>query len=55
MYDDFISFMQAEVLPRQAANPDHVRLDGDTTGGNRESAGTFSHDGSDWVVHADTH
>lgn len=55
MHSDFVSFMQAEVLPRQAANPDDIRLDGATTGGNREPAGRFQRHGVDWVVHADSH
>ena len=55
MHNDFLSFMHAEVLPRQAANPDHIRLDGATSGGNREIAGRFQHHGFDWIVHADTH
>jgi hypothetical protein len=55
VYDDFLSFMRAEVLPRQAANPDHIRLDGATTGGSRDVAGRFHHNGAVWVVHADTH
>ncbi len=55
VYDDFLSFMRAVVLPRQAANPDHIRLDGAKTGGNLEVAGRFRHRGRIWVVHADTH
>lgn len=55
MYDDFLSFMRAEVLPRRTANPDHIRLDGATTGGSREVAGRFRYHDLAWVVHADTH
>jgi len=55
IYQSFISFVEAVVLPRRAANPAHRRLDGQTTGGNRESSGRFKHRGSTWVVHADTH
>jgi hypothetical protein len=55
LYDDFLSFMRAEVLPRQATNPDHIRLDGATTGGSRDAAGRFRHHGVAWVVHEDTH
>lgn len=55
VYDDFLSFVRAEVLPRQAANPDHVRLDGTNTGGSRDVAGRFRHNDLAWVVHADTH
>jgi hypothetical protein len=55
VHDDFLSFMRAEVLLRQAANPDHIRLDGATTGGSRDVVGRFRHNGLSWVVHADTH
>src|SRR5262249_53650896 len=37
------------------ANPDHIRLDGERTGGSLEVAGRFRHQGRVWVVHADTH
>ncbi len=52
---DFIMFMQNVILPRQAQNPDHIRLDGQVSGGNRESAGRFQYDQIVWVVHKDTH
>ena len=55
VYDDFLSFVRVEVLPRRAANPDHIRLDGATTGGSRDVAGRFRHNDLGWVVHADTH
>ena len=55
VYDDFLSFMRAEVLPRRAANPDHIRLDGATTGGSRDVVGRFRHNDLAWVVHADRH
>jgi len=55
VYQDFVSFMSAEVLPKRAANPNHIRLDGRRTGGNRDSAGEFVHHSRRWVVHADTH
>ena len=54
-YPDFLTFMREVVLLRQAANPDHVRLDGAQTGGNREAVGRFLHRGREWVVHADTY
>jgi hypothetical protein len=55
VHDDFLSFMRAVVLPLQDVHPDHVRLDGETTGGSRVVAGRFLHNGQVWVVHADTH
>jgi hypothetical protein len=47
--------MEQVVLPRQAANPAHIRLDGQISGGNREPAGFFWHQGKLWRVHADSH
>ena len=55
VHENFQSFVAAVVSPRRAANPDHIRLDGMTTGGSREVAGLFRHRGSVWTVHADTH
>ena len=55
MHANFVSFMQAVVLPRRASHPDHLRLDGALTGGNREAAGEFQRNGIGWVVHSDTH
>ena len=55
MQSDFMLLMRAEVLPHRAANPDHVRLDGTLTGGNRKAAGRFQYQGIEWVVHADSH
>lgn len=54
-YDDFTSFMRAMVLPRRAANPEHVRLDGRLTGGSRRAFGRFRYNDASWVVHEDTH
>lgn len=55
MYDDFLSFVRAVVQPGLVANPTHVRLDGERTGGSREVAGKFQHRSRVWTVHADTH
>lgn len=51
----FAAFMEHVVLPRQAADPAQTRLDGRTSGGNREPAGFFFHQGRLWRVHADSH
>jgi hypothetical protein len=53
-YNSFLELMDKVILPRQAANPDHVRLDGKLGGGNREEAGRFLHHGKLWKIHADT-
>jgi hypothetical protein len=53
-YDSFVDFMEREALPRQAANPDHVRLDGQLSGGNPTEVCQFVHDGRLWRIHADT-
>lgn len=55
IHDDFVGFVKSVVLPNRNSNPSHVRLDGNSTGGNREIAGMFRHQGKIWKVHADTH
>ena len=47
--------MEQAVLPHEAALGDAKRLDGQPSGGNWDVFGVFVHDGSAWVVHADTH
>jgi hypothetical protein len=54
-YPSFGAFMEEIVLPLRAAYPSYERLDGQPTGGNRDSAGEFTHAGRMWRVHADTH
>ncbi|WPL17371.1 hypothetical protein Thiowin_02378 [Thiorhodovibrio winogradskyi] len=54
-HGSFAYFMEQVVLPQKAANPTHMRLDGQTSGGNREPAGFFQHQGKIWRVHADSH
>jgi hypothetical protein len=51
----FVEFMDSVVLPRRAAHPDHLRLDGKSSGSNKEVIGRFRHAGSIWRVHADSH
>lgn len=53
-YDSFIDFMEKEALRRQAANPDHVRLDGQLSGGNLAEFCQFVHLGRLWRINADT-
>lgn len=55
MYPNFIEFMKSVVLPRQAANPDHIRLDGARSGGNFDEAGRFQHRGQTRGVAEDSH
>lgn len=54
-HKSFSAFMEQVVLPRQVAAPEHIRLDGQTSGGNREPAGFFWHQERLWRVHADSH
>lgn len=54
-HPSYISFVENVVLPRRSKNPAHVRLDGQTTGGNRTTAGAFRGDGREWRVHEDSH
>ncbi len=55
VFGSFVEFMDAVVLPRRAAHPEHRRLDGQTFGSNREVIGRFRHAGSVWRVNADSH
>jgi hypothetical protein len=52
---NFVEFMNGVVIPAQNASPDHIRLDGNTSGGNRTVFGCFQHYGRTWKVHSDTH
>jgi hypothetical protein len=54
-HPSYISFVENVVLPGRSRNPAHLRLDGQTTGGNRTVAGTFRGDGREWRVHEDSH
>jgi len=54
IYDSFVAFMQIVVLPQRAANANHIRLDGETSGGNRTVAAMFRHHNKVWKVHADS-
>ena len=55
MYPSFVSLVEAVVLPARAASPSDLRLDGQRSGGNRDSFGEFQHGTRGWRVHADTH
>ncbi len=48
--------MEAVVIPRKALDPAKVRFDGwsPNSGGNREIAGRFRHQGKAWKMHSDT-
>jgi hypothetical protein len=54
IYENFVAFMDFVVIPQQAANPNHIRLDGETSGGIRAVAGMFRHHNKVWKVHADS-
>lgn len=54
-HKSFSAFMEQVVLPKLAADPAQTRLDGQTSGGNREPAGFFWHQNKLWRVHADSH
>ena len=43
------------IIPAQNANPNHKRLDGRTSGGNRNIFDCFQHYGRTWKMHSDTH
>lgn len=50
-HPSFSSFVEAQVLPLRH----QLRLDGATSGGNREVFGRFRRLGTTWKVHADSH
>jgi hypothetical protein len=54
-FSSFRDFVEQRVLPAQSDNPEHIRLDGRTSGGNREIFAKFRHRGKLWKVHSDTH
>ncbi|MEA2624389.1 MAG: hypothetical protein QOD06_434 [Candidatus Binatota bacterium] len=54
VHPSFVTFVERIVLPANAANPTHHRLDGGTRGGNRTVFGKFRHGQRIWKVHADT-
>lgn len=54
-FPDFKTFMEAAVLPRERELGHERRLDGQPSGGNFDIFGSFAHQGSVWLVHADTH
>jgi len=54
LYNSFTDWVVAEVLPLQRQNPTWHRLDGQSSGGNRNVVGKFRHANRTWVVHGDT-
>ena len=55
VFSSFAGFMDAVVLPRRAAHPDNLRLDGQRSGSNKDVIGRFRYAGSIWRVHGDSH
>lgn len=55
IYDDFGAFMRLKVIPRNQEHPNHIRLDGERTGGKRRAFGFFRYKGREWKVDEDTH
>lgn len=54
-FPDFKTFMEQAVLPRERELGQERRLDGEPSGGNFDVFGSFAHQGSLWLVYADTH
>lgn len=54
-FGSYEQFVGEVVLPRRRANPSHLRLDGEQSGGNWSVAGTFRHGAREWRVHEDSH
>lgn len=55
LYNDFCSFYREVVAPLKVTNPARKRLDGQSAGGSRDSAGEFIFGDRTWTVHTDTH
>ena len=55
VFNSFVEFMDAVVLPRRAEHPEHRRLDGQPSGSNQDVVGRFQHAGSTWYLNADSH
>lgn len=55
IYNSFERLMETEILPKRNSNPEDMRLDGLSSGGNREVAGRFRYDNKVWKVNADSH
>ena len=53
-HENFLAFMELMIIPQKIANPNNIRLDGRTSGGNRMVAGLFRHHNKIWKVHSDT-
>lgn len=54
IYESFKDLMELAILPQQATNPDHTRLDGEKMGPNGKAAFRFWHSGKAWQVNSDT-
>jgi len=55
IHSDFATFYRSVVLPLRTKHPAQKRLDGQSSGGSRESAGQFHYLNKVWTVHMDTH
>lgn len=55
IYNTFQDLTKSFILPRKNNHPNDKRLDGQPSGGNRNIAGKFKHNGNIWKVHFDTH
>ncbi len=53
-HETLIEFVEQNLIPKKRVNPDHIRLDGKHSGGNRTVMGLFSHNGKSWKVHGDS-
>jgi len=55
IYSSFPSFIERIILPLYLQNSNHIRLDGQSSKGNRDVAGRFKYKEQIWKVHMDTH
>jgi hypothetical protein len=54
IFKSFTDWVETEVLPLRAQEPERLRLDGWQRDGNREIVARFRHAGRVWQVHGDT-
>ncbi|MGE5356604.1 MAG: hypothetical protein ACM3PT_10255 [Deltaproteobacteria bacterium] len=54
-HESFKELIEKSALPLIKSHPDWIRLDGQTSGGNRKHFAWFRYNGNTWKVHSDTH
>ena len=55
IFNNYIDLYESLVKPFIIEHPKWIRLDGATTGGNRDIFGKFKYKGKIWKIHSDSH